>query len=390
MPKLQLTQQFVDNPPIVQHKTKTDYFDTRLTGFFLEVRATGKATYYQRYRDKHRRNRQARIGAADAMSLEAAREAARQVRSSITNGFDPSEQARKRKEVPLFSEFVENRYLPYVKVYKRSWKQDEIMIAHHMLPIWGQARLSEIAREDIQQFQADMLVHGYKPGTVNRRMALVKFIFNLAEKWEVIDKSPARGISKVADNSSKERFLTGDETNRLLTALKQCHSQVVPDLIEFLLLTGARKSEASNARWENVNLETGIWTVPVSKSGKPRYIPLSGAAVQVLARRRTNGSVYVFPNPKTGKPLQALHNTWDRIRIRAGLPDVRIHDLRHNFASLLVNHGRSLYEVQKLLGHASISTTQRYAHLSQDTLKDATEIVSASLTSDGMVGDEQS
>jgi len=120
MPRLQLTQQFVDNPPIVQHKTKTDYFDTRLTGFFLEVRATGKATYYQRYRDKHRRNRQARIGAADAMSLEEAREAARQVRSGITNGFDPREQARKLKEVPLFSEFVENRYLPHVKCRPRT------------------------------------------------------------------------------------------------------------------------------------------------------------------------------------------------------------------------------------------------------------------------------
>jgi len=132
MPRILLTQQFSDNPPIVRHKTKTDYFDTRLTGFFLEVRATGKGTYYQRYRDRHRRNRQIRIGPADAMTLEEAREAARQVRSGITNGFDPSEQARKRKEVPLFSEFVENRYLPHVKVYKRSWGQDE---RGHLCPV---------------------------------------------------------------------------------------------------------------------------------------------------------------------------------------------------------------------------------------------------------------
>ena len=177
MPRLQLTQQFVDNPPIVQHKTKTDYFDTRLTGFFLEVRATGKATYYQRYRDKLRRNRQTRIGAADAMTLEEAREAARQVRSSITNGFDPREQARKLKEVPLFSEFVENRYLPHVRVYKRSWDQDEKMINRRILPLWCQAKLTEITREDIQDFQALMIADGMKPGSVNRYMALVK------EKW---------------------------------------------------------------------------------------------------------------------------------------------------------------------------------------------------------------
>jgi hypothetical protein len=172
MPKIQLTQQFADNPPIVQHKTKTDYFDTRLTGFFLEVRATGKATYYQRYRDKLRRNRQARIGAADAMSLEEAREAARQVRSSITNGFDPREQARKRKEIPLFSEFVENRYLPHVKVYKRSWHQDEQMIHRHIMPLWSQAKLTEITREDIEDFQALMIADGLKPGSVKHRIRL--------------------------------------------------------------------------------------------------------------------------------------------------------------------------------------------------------------------------
>jgi hypothetical protein len=170
MPRLQLTQQFVDNPPIVQHKTKTDYFDTRLTGFFVEVRATGKATYYQRYRDKHRRNRQVRIGAADAMTLEEARDAARQVRSSITNGFDPREQARKLKKVPLFSEFVENRYLPHVKVYKRSWEQDEQMIHRHIMPLWSQAKLTEITREDIEDFQASMIADGLKPGSVNRRV----------------------------------------------------------------------------------------------------------------------------------------------------------------------------------------------------------------------------
>jgi len=382
MPKILLTQQFSDNPPVNRDKPKTDYFDTQIPGFLLEVRSTGKATYYQRYRDKYARMKQSRIGPADAISLEEARHKARQIRTATVMGFDPNAEVLKYREMPTFKEYVDARYLPHVKVYKRSWQLDEKMIANHLLPVWGQAKLSEIAREDIQQFLSDLLAAGYKPGSANRLMALVKYIFSMAEKWEVIDKSPARGISKVADNSSKERFLTGEETERLLAALKQSKSPVLRDMIEFLILTGARKSEAIHARWENVNLETCMWTVPISKSGKPRYIPLSRAAVQVLIRRKTNGSAYVFPNPKTGKPLKHFYGSWHRIRTLAGLQDVRIHDLRHNFASLLVNHGRSLYEVQKLLGHADISTTQRYAHLSQDTLKDATEIVSASLKSD--------
>jgi integrase len=385
MPKIQLTQQFSDNPPVNRDKPKTDYFDTQIPGFLLEVRSSGKATYYQRYRDKYARMKQSRIGPADAISLEEARHKARQIRTATVMGFDPNAEVLKYREMPTFKEFVESRYLPHVKVYKRSWHRDEQMIANHLLPVWGQAKLSEIAREDIQQFLSDLLAAGYKPGSVNRFMSLVKYIFNLAEKWEVIDKSPSRGVSKVADNNRKERFLTKEEIERLLAALKQSKSLVLPDLIEFLLLTGARKSEASNARWENVNLETGIWTVPVSKSGKPRYIPLSRAAVQVLARRKTNGSEYVFPNPKTGKPLSHLYESWHRIRTMAGLQDVRIHDIRHHVASLLVNHGRSLYEVQKLLGHADISTTQRYAHLSQGTLKDAIEIVASGLKSDSTI-----
>ena len=136
------------------------------------------------------------------------------------------------------------------------------------------------------------------------------------------------------------------------------------------------------------DFDHALWTVPLSKSGKPRYIPLSKAALNVIERRRGNNSDYIFPNPKSDNPPNSIHDTWDRIRKNAGIPDVRIHDLRHNFASILVNHGRSLYEVQKLLGHANISTTQRYAHLSQDTLKEATEIVSLSIESDSDVKDK--
>jgi integrase len=262
------------------------------------------------------------------------------------------------------------------------------MIGNHLSPKWGTSKLTEITEQDIRDFQSRLLAAGYKPGSVNRLMALVKYIFSLAEKWEVIDKSPARNVSKLADNERKERFLTKEETERLLEALKQCNSEVLPDLVEFLILTGARKSEATQARWKDIDLEKGMWTVPMSKSGKPRYIPLSKRALDILARRKTNGSEYVFPSPVTDGPIKYMHHAWDRVRSLAGLPDVRIHDLRHNFASLLVNHGRSLYEVQKLLGHADISTTQRYAHLSPDTLKDATEIVSASLKSDNASEDK--
>ncbi|TWI62260.1 site-specific recombinase XerD [Desulfobotulus alkaliphilus] len=382
MPKILLTTGFVADPPVVT-KGRVDYFDTEIPGFMLEVRSSGRCTYYLRYRDRHGRLRQVRIGPVDAISLENARMAAREIRSQTALGYDPAAMMEKKKQEMTFGDFAEDKYIPHVKLYKRSWEQDEKVIDRVLLPLWEYAKLSAITRDDVRDFQTSYVAMGYKPGSVNRMMALVKYIFSLAERWEYIDKSPARGVSKLADNEHKERFLTHEETGRLLKALKNSQSTVVPDLIEFLILTGARKGEASHAKWEDMDFEHGLWTVPMSKSGKPRHIPLSGSAINVLKRRVDNNSPFIFANPKTGEPLKHFHSTWDRIRKEAGLEDVRVHDLRHNFASLLINHGRSLYEVQKLLGHADISTTQRYAHLSQDTLKEATEIVSRSIGSDG-------
>ena len=149
-----------------------------------------------------------------------------------------------------------------------------------------------------------------------------------------------------------------------------------------LILTGARKREVLDAKWGDFDLERKQWRVPVTKAGKPRYIPLSEVVIKLLnAVPRHRRDTYAFANPKTGVPYVTIFNSWNTARKLAGLSDVRIHDLRHSFASFLVNAGRPLYEVQKILGHTQIRTTQRYAHLSQDTLLDATNVVS------GILGD---
>lgn len=381
MPKIHLTPSFVSNPPRVRNKAKVDYFDSDIPGFTLEVRSTGKSTYYQRYRDKFGRVKQARIGPTDSISLEDARHRAKQIRSQTIMGYDPREQVEKNRNMPSFKQFVEDKYIPYIKVHKRSWEFDEKLINQRIMPLWGNMKLSEITRDDVQELQSNFLRMGHKPGSVNRYMALVKYIFNLAERWEVIDKSPTRHVSRLEEENHKERYLSSDETERLLSELKKCRSPVVPDIIEFLILTGARRSEAVNLPWQELDMAKGVWIIPAerNKAKVKKVIPLSRGALNVLERRKENGCEYVFPNPETGEPMKHFHGTWDRIRKKAGIPDVRIHDLRHNFASLLINSGRSLYEVQKLLGHADISTTQRYAHLSQDTLKDATELVFSSI-----------
>ena len=139
-----------------------------------------------------------------------------------------------------------------------------------------------------------------------------------------------------------------------------------------LLLTGARLSEVLNAQWKDFDTVAKVWTIEFNKSGKTRYVPLSDSAIQLIENMpRIEGCPYSFANPQTKEPYTSIHYAWDTVRKRAGLADLRIHDLRHSFASFLVNGGRSIYEVQKILGHTQIRTTQRYAHLSQETLLEA-------------------
>ena len=131
-----------------------------------------------------------------------------------------------------------------------------------------------------------------------------------------------------------------------------------------------------NAKWEDLDLERKRWRIPHTKSGKPRTVPLSESALEVLRSvPRMEGSEYVFTSPVTGRPFNSIYNSWNTARNKAGLEDVKIHTMRHRFASFLVNAGRNLYEIGKLLGHSQVKTTIRYAHLADETLAEAVNTV---------------
>lgn len=157
-------------------------------------------------------------------------------------------------------------------------------------------------------------------------------------------------------------------------------------IIPMLILTGVRKRELLDAKWADFDFDLRLWRVPLPKSGRARHVPLSDGALAVLgAVPRLPGCVWAFPNPKTGKPFVSMYYGWDTARRLAGLPEVRIHDLRHSFASMLINQGRTLYEVQRILGHTQIKTTQRYAHLNQQTLLAAANSASSGYQLPGTV-----
>ena len=286
---------------------------------------------------------------------------------------------RDQKQMMDYKQFVCNHYMPHALATRRAAHQDWGLFYNHLFPVFGDMALNEINRPAISAFLLEKRQAGYMASTCNRLLARLKATLAYAFEMEIpgFDKNPARGFRQFREPPHRDRFLTPDEARRLLLSIDQSESPMLKFIIPFLLMTGARKSEAMKAEWSHVDFATRQWVVPVSKSGKPRFIPLSQGAVNILldvqkfTLKILGECKFIFPNITTGKPYTQLFYPWDIARKRAGLGDVRIHDLRHSFASALVNEGMTLYDVKELLGHANIATTQRYAHLSQQRLMEA-------------------
>jgi integrase len=384
MPRVLLSPSFVKSASCPLDRKKVDFFDLEQRGFMLEVRCSGGKTYYQRYTDARGRERQFKIGPADVLGLAAARRRARSVSAEALVGTDPQQRKAELRTIPTLAELVQDRYLPHVKGYKRSWKTDETVLRVHILPVVGSVYVDQVRAEPIAALVQQMRDKGYATGTTNRVVIVLRHIFNLARKWRVpgVGENPTAGIA-LAPDVNRERFLSVEEAQRLIASIEQDENEVAKKAIMLLLLTGARRNEITHAKWEHVDWDKRTLLVPLSKSGKPRSIALNAAAIALLRSvQAADRSPYIFPAPTTDRPSPSLYFPWQRIRVRAGLPDLRLHDLRHSFASFLVNSGVSLYVVQGLLGHAHTRYTQRYAHLTPDTLLDAAETMSGVIASE--------
>jgi len=393
MPKIQLSPQLVKEARCPAEKRKYDLFDSACKGLMLEIRATGGKTWYLRYQDRRGRTRQLRLAHAQDVSLHQARKLAEHKRSLIALGQDPCEEMAQLRKVPTFAQFVQTHYLPYVRSYKRSWATDISLLKNHLLPRFGRCYLDEIVREDIQKMHHDRRAAGAAPGTANRLLIMMRYIFNLALKWEIdgVKANPCKGLPLMEENNKRERYLSVDEARRLYAVVCKSDNTMLQYIVPMLILTGARKREVLDAMWQDFDLVRRIWRIPMSKSGKARHVPLSDGALTLLASMpRQAGCDWAFANPDTGKPYVSVFYAWNTARKNADLAEVRMHDLRHSFASLLINSGRTLYEVQHILGHTQVKTTQRYAHLSQDTLLAAANAATAAVGAVMLPGAAQS
>lgn len=341
------------------------------------------ATYYLRYKDAASKTCHQKLGRTSEFSLAEARRKAKQLKASITLGANPQSEERARKGVPTLSTFFADSYLPHVKHHKRSWKKDEGLFRMHVQETFGAIRLNELRRQEVQTFHVGLLKKDLSSASADHVVKLIRQMMNKAVEWEVIPVSPITRIKLFNKDNRVEHYMDAEQLQGLLTVLQSDDNRSVCNVALFLLATGARLNEALDATWDQVDTQSRVWRISAatSKSKRVRSVPLNDSAIELLDVLRSQDPdrkhAHLFISGRTGGRLVYVHKVWDRIRTKAGLPQLRLHDLRHQYASFLVNSGRSLYEVQKILGHSSHSVTERYAHLSSTSLMDAANSASA-------------
>ena len=236
--------------------------------------------------------------------------------------------------------------------------------------------MTDIDSRAVAQWLADKRDAGLAPASVEKLRVIFGRSFVLGVGWNVqgADKNPTRGLPRKPLNNARERFLSAQEAARLRTAVAESKNTQLQHIVGLLLFTGARLRELLDARWEHVDVERRTWLIPTSKTGKPRHVPLSNAALAIVAALpRYKDCPWLVPNPDTLKPFVSIKHGWQQAIRLAKLPGLRIHDLRHSAASFMVNSGVDLFAVGKVLGHASYQSTQRYSHLANATLLAAVE-----------------
>ncbi|HXJ95763.1 MAG TPA: site-specific integrase [Terriglobia bacterium] len=250
------------------------------------------------------------------------------------------------------------RYIDYAKLHKRSWKRDGQLLAS-LRAFFGAAWLRDISPLTIEEFQRER-VKAVSPATVNREVALLKHMFNMAERWgQHQGTNPVRLVKFLPENNLRFRTLGEDEERKLLA----CCAPHVRQMVVFALNTGLRSGDIYRLTWKEVDLDHRMLNLIVRKTAKPLEVPLNDDALGVLEARHTERrGAYVFGNPDTGKPFLNLKTGLKAALRRARLSGITWHTLRHTFASRLTTNGIDLVTVKDLLGHAEIKTTLRYAH----------------------------
>lgn len=361
-------------------------FDDQIRGLAVRINRGGARAFTLDYRIAGRQRRMT-LGRWPEWSVTAARERAKELRRDIDLGHDPLLERDGIREAPRIQDLIDRYLTEHCSKLAPTNASDQASMMNKLVaPHWSKRLVTDITKSDVEKLLAQIAKgrarpHKTKPNNrarklqparptpirANRVGEALRKMFNLAIEWGMRDDNPASGFYRRVENA-RERFLTKDEIDRLAAALDRDEDQRAAGIIRICMLTGARVGEVRQARFEQFNLDLGIWSKPASttKQRKVHRVPVSKDVVAIVRQRQLlvpRDTPWLFPGDVPGQPVKEIRRFWRRMQRSAEIEDVRIHDLRHTFASLLVSGGASLEMIGKLLGHTQMQTTQRYAHL---------------------------
>jgi integrase len=368
-------------------------FDEACAGFGLCVFESGRKTFILIYRAAGRQRRMT-IGTWPSWSVIAARDEAKRLKRDIDRGEDPMDTRTNARHAPTMKDLIDRFIDEHLPKLEATNAKDQIsMLNGLVLPDWRSRKVADITPTDVDRLLTKIALGRPRPSKTapktKRRTALkpakptpvranrvgevLRKMFSLAVTWKMRIDNPATSFRKRPE-TARERFLSFEEIQRLADALCADPDQRAAGIIRLCMLTGARCGEARTATFDQFNLDLAIWTkqAAYTKQRRVHRVPISHEAVALIRLRGDavpKGCPFLFPGDVPGQPVVDLKRFWERMRVQAEIPDVRIHDLRHTFASLLVSGGASLEMIGRLLGHTQIGTTQRYAHLIDSPLR---------------------
>jgi integrase len=379
-----LTDALVKRLPAPEKGSRIVY-DPTCPGFGVRVTAAGARSFVLNYHTKAGRERRITIGSADNWRAAAARKKARELKRLIEDGGDPLADIEDERAAPTMAKLIdrfEKEHLPRKRAgtaadYKR-------MLDKHVRPHFGNhIKVADVTLDDhIEPLHRKISKAGHLR-RANTVIAVLSKAFSLSVRWGMRDTNPCKGIERHPE-IKRRRYLNGDELARLLEALTKHPDQRIAHVFRLLLLTGARRGEILAMRWADLDLDAGKWIKPGSttKQKTEHEVPLSEPARQLLSEIRDAAKnktlpEFVFPGNGDSGHVVAVKRAWKSLCRAAGISGLRIHDLRHSYASFLASGGASLPLIGALLGHSNPVTTHRYAHLFDDPQRAATEQVGA-------------